>query len=77
MTWLNGRVETRVWANRGPAGVELRIDQVRLFMREGETGSTHSLAANDLKSALRGLYQASVWLRQQQGTTLLGRIFRR
>ena len=61
----NGRVVTRVWANRTAWGeVDWSVDQVRVFSRQNSR-HTHSFQGEDLMDAMRGLNRARSWVRRR------------
>ena len=63
---VNGRVITRIWANRTHWGeIVWRVDQYRKN-HPAEIGSHRSLFTGDLQDAMRGLYQAQRWIQRTE-----------
>ena len=66
-SFLNGRVVTRVWANRTPWGqIHWRIDHY-CKNEFASGGKQFSLEPGDLQDAMRGLYQAQRWIKKRNG----------
>src|SRR5262245_36205610 len=63
-TLTNGRVVTRVWANRKQwGGIQWRVDHyAKNEFAKG--GKQFSLELRDLWDAMRGLYQAQRWIKK-------------
>jgi hypothetical protein len=63
---VNGRVITRIWANRTHWGeIVWQVDQHRKN-HPAEIGTHRSLFTSDLQDAIRGLYQAQRWIRRTE-----------
>lgn len=65
-TLKNGRVITRIWANRTHwGGIHWRVDHyVENDFVEG--GKQFSIDPSDLQDAMRGLYQAQRWIKKAE-----------
>jgi hypothetical protein len=67
VTFLDGWVETRVWANRSDNPGAWRVQQVRVYPgRDGGLRLARTLAPVDVPHALRGLYRANRWIRREE-----------
>ena len=62
----NGRVVTRIWANRTHWGaIQWRVDHY-VLNAFAETGKQFSLEFGDLWDAMRGIYQAHGWIKNME-----------
>lgn len=65
-TLQNGRVVTRIWANRTHWGaIEWRVDHYALNPF-ADGGKQFSLERGDLWDAMRGIYQAHRWIKRTE-----------